>query len=330
MACNTSTEAMKKFEIKEIPVAVDKKPTVVIESPIAFTGEPSVTVEEKPTAIIPEKPPTKFLFRENKSCKLHTITYDPSKSVIDQVTEYHETITTRFGKPKFFVGLSFVKIHNITYKIWQRYDDILPTLYSDYLIFAYISCHPIFMTMVGTKRLSHSVTGIDGIDKVFRQIHKLGHLNEEALHFEKEHDCLSRQVCYQGIKSLHNVPKSELHKCMNFQIHGKLFNMMTSSLNFVKLTNEHEVHRETMPFESGLIIDPIPFTFECHKAGGMSFIEDGDIDFWEKHCAETGNKKIWKRKVIIPNDANVIIYFSDDFGLQFKTDKFILRDRQPL
>ena len=100
---------------------------------------------------------------------------------------------------------------------------------------------------------------------------------------------------------------------------GKEFNKKYSGIQFVKLTNQEELHNGYQ-FKDGLNVDNIPFNtkYEC-SPGGIYFCR---FDNFTKYL-NYGKEMYYMRYIIIPDDAQV---FEESNG-KYKTDKLFLSCR---
>lgn len=108
-------------------------------------------------------------------------------------------------------------------------------------------------------------------------------------------------------------------------ISGEKFNLLTKEFNFkfYKLTNKEEIHR-SMKYQTGLNIDTERL-MDYTNSSGLHFTSEENVDMWEKSLISIGKPVYYKRQVTIPDDAEVYCEYT-----KFKTNKFILSERQPL
>lgn len=100
---------------------------------------------------------------------------------------------------------------------------------------------------------------------------------------------------------------------------GSLFNELHPNSIFYKLTNAEENHNGLM-YHAGLVIDNKPFLPKSTCDGGIYFCKQKFICRWVFYRDQ---KMKYIRRVIIPNDAQVVI----EDKHKMKTNKFILGDR---
>lgn len=113
------------------------------------------------------------------------------------------------------------------------------------------------------------------------------------------------------------------------EMSGKEFNEMYPDADLIKLTNIDEIHNG-FAFNDGLNIDTEEFVPKICLGGGFHFVERQYACRWIHYgiwpIAKTFKTMIHMRKVIIPNDAKVLI--QGDFVI--KSDKIILEPRKEI
>lgn len=112
--------------------------------------------------------------------------------------------------------------------------------------------------------------------------------------------------------------ESIIESYMNKEMSGKTFNELFSNIEFVKLTNQSEIHNGYLYYD-GLNTDTHEFNHDrsCSK-GGFYFTVKEYAYRWIQY----GRSDImcFTRKVTLPDNAKVFIESFD----KFKVDKFIL------
>jgi hypothetical protein len=107
---------------------------------------------------------------------------------------------------------------------------------------------------------------------------------------------------------------------------GEEFNKLYSNIQFVKLTNKNEIHRN-IRYKTGLNVDPIQFNSSAACCpGGFHFCDSNNFVYWLVYVEIP---MYYIRNIIIPNDALVYIEIDSDDPVRtkMKTSKFILEEK---
>lgn len=107
---------------------------------------------------------------------------------------------------------------------------------------------------------------------------------------------------------------------------GKRFNDILSELppiKFYKLTNKSENHRG-FQYVTGLNIDTQIF-YKYINSPGLHFTQEKHIDWWKSNFKNNSIELLYKRRVIIPDDAIVYCEYN-----QIKANKIILGEREDI
>jgi hypothetical protein len=107
---------------------------------------------------------------------------------------------------------------------------------------------------------------------------------------------------------------------------GKEFSTTFSDKQFVKLTNESEIHNG-FEFKTGLNIDTQLFYPKTNYiGGGIYFCDINDIAIWQ---GSGWNMAHYCRNVILPDDAQIFIEYDEINKCdKYKTNKLILGEKQ--
>ncbi|AYV77921.1 MAG: hypothetical protein Edafosvirus2_100 [Edafosvirus sp.] len=256
------------------------------------------------------------------------IIYDPKKKLVDQIYQYPSSQI-----PKTF---TLLEINNIIYSICA-FDKII-TSSSHFIVNAFLQQYdglcvnkPVAMTYItGSRSFYEKVSNITELDQLFNKIYKIGIINAELLLFETDKFYLmnhligmkfisipSEKIMDTQWKSIlkNGLEYSSLKKIAPMQIYGKMFNLLTKSMNIALFTNEKETCKD-IKFKDGLNV-----INNCK----IYFIND---DCTHTHIYDDKKSFYWKRKVIIPEDVFVDIKQCSIYGLQFNTNKFYLQERE--
>ena len=194
----------------------------------------------------------------------------------------------------------------------------MPNEFQNELLNLILDCDVSFLKGVYLKKRNK----VNCLDFLLGKIDNIDYLNEDVLiKLIQQNIYILNKLSDVYLDSL-KIEKIMIEKTTNFLMDGKTFNELYSQISFMKLTQLPEIHNG-LEFVDGLNEDKKEFNPKILCGGGIYFtISDMIGNFYNYN----NKSMVYKRKVLIPDDAQVLI----EPNYKIKTDKMILGKREKI